>query len=77
MPIHQHLPIMCWTPLEHTRTEPLLLQNLNYRTQNLQMNDCIEYMGEINMIRLTLTGLQHGKIPFIGDRYNIRLPGNR
>ena len=32
MPIHLHRPIheMYWTPLEHTCTETLLLQNLNY-----------------------------------------------
>ena len=30
LPIHLHLPIMCWIPLEHTRIEILLLQNLNY-----------------------------------------------
>ena len=32
MPIHLHPPIhvMYWTPLEHTCTETLLLQNLNY-----------------------------------------------
>ena len=32
MPIHLHRPIhvMYWAPLEHTCTETLLLQNLNY-----------------------------------------------
>ena len=32
MPIHLHRPIhvMYWTPPEHTCTETLLLQNLNY-----------------------------------------------
>ena len=32
MPIHLHRPIhvMYWTPLEHTCTETLLLQNLKY-----------------------------------------------